>query len=299
MDYLLTTSGSRETRSTGFITSKSSGPYSVVERDLNTGFESRQSWLEEEMNLEGCDLRHIRISPNGRWLLWADWHDNGPLVLVDLIKKRTSRITSPVPGPFRFVWDVDSRHWLLFAGLVDPGGLIGNQVDAYFTRVYRFAVSGPWKFDDPLPVAQDSPLNEYDADPWRERGPAGPLRNARALNWKLVIATGLSSPFPIDQEPYVRVVNLAREGLQEHAFPILRPGVLGASDASFSPDGKRVAYVCDRVLHVSNLDGTESTAVFTASTVDSTQIMNPCWVPGDKVLAFGYNQCTCTVTVDR
>ena len=84
------------------------GDWTLVRRDSDTGRQTALDALSALYRRTGARPESLRVSPDGRWVLWRT--GRGTAVLAAL-NGRTHRVV-PLAGPGELRWAPTSRHWL-------------------------------------------------------------------------------------------------------------------------------------------------------------------------------------------
>ena len=152
----------------------------------------------------------VRLSPDGRWLLWEE--SGGPFVAAALDGARVVRRTRVITGNAApFAWTSDSRHWVeMTQASSDPNGV----------KLRRFSV------DSPQP--QVLPLNL-------------PYFDAGFHLW--VTPAGDAIMEQMEREDQLMDVPLTHRAAAR-PLPISFPPQTHGDEDALSPAGDRVAFLC-------------------------------------------------------
>jgi WD40 repeat protein len=286
-----------------------SGKFSVFKRDLTNGNQKRWAWLEVAFNSESGDPGIVKVSPNGRWLLWRNPESDATMVILDLEHERAYRRVGPRAHVYKYVWATDSKHWVLFTGVNDPGMVLSLQT-AHYSKAYLTTPMDEGEFTDEEELQPGSVLNEPDGLVVRQ--PYGkPLDSALvAPDSTILVASGTG--VLSETRPSISCLDLRMAGHAKRTYPIACPASQTVTFTCFSPDGSRVAWVADdwgstnkslkagvlervQSIYTSNIDGNAVSMLGRATSQSPDCIADLCWLPDGKTLAFDCHKCSWTV----
>ncbi len=289
-----------------------SGNLSVIERNLVTGRSAHLGWLEEAFSSEQGYPDSVRVSPDGRRMLWPSLNSSQDIYLVDLEKKLVAKAAVPAADEYNCVWTTDNDTWRLFTGINDRPIFRGP---ANLTTVYTARASNPRVFGEIGWLAESSPLNRRIWIP-RYRPFEAHLDATLALpDFTMLVAT-----HPDRSDPEIRmtvsILDLRQGGSAVSSYIVFSPPNHHVRSICFSPDARRVAWVADdlgitgtgkpyvrprllkQALYISNIDGTRRKRIGSTASDWGYGIDDLCWLPDGKTLAFECQKCTWTLPIN-